>query len=117
MKKKGFTLEEYVPGGRFLLTSFSSHRKQLEQRFRQFTLAYQAAFEKQLGEVEKLESTLVKSKQKEEVTKNLYAATNAATKELEFLAFYVKRAKLDLTILTGVRKNLKTVTLRVLARS
>lgn len=107
MKKKGFTLEEYLPGGRFLFKSFSRDRKLLELRFRQFTPAYLAEFEKRLDRIDKLESTLVKSKETEQVTVRLYESTNFITKELEFLAFYLKRAKLDLTILSGVRKDVR----------
>lgn len=107
MKNRRFTLEEYVPGGKFLLVSFRRDRKELEQRFRQFTAVYLSDFEKQLGKVDELESTLVKSKEKEQVTNKLYLETNETTKELEFLAFYVKRAKLDVKFLSGVRKDLR----------
>lgn len=107
MKNRRFTLEEYLPGGRFLLKSFRRDRVALAKRFRQFTAVYEDDFERQLDRLDTLESRFVKSNESKDVTSQLYLATNATTKELKFLAFYVKKAKLDVKVLSGVRKDLR----------
>ncbi|MFY0483837.1 hypothetical protein ACI6PS_14660 [Flavobacterium sp. PLA-1-15] len=107
MKKRGFTLEEYVPGGTFLLTSFKLHLKLMEVRFRELTPAYEAAFEAQLAKVDVLESSLVKTERQKQVTQKLYLETGATTADLEYLAYYLRRAKLGVKVLSAVRKDLK----------
>jgi len=99
-------IEEYLPTGSFLKTSFSRDRAELEEDFSEFTPEYEAAFETQLQTVAKLEDLLVLTDEQKAVTKSLYLATAAVNKELNILAFHFKRAKLDTKPLTEVKKEL-----------
>lgn len=107
MKNAKMRLEEYVPGGKFLLGSFKKHRPLMVVRFRDLTADFQDAFEDQLKKLDTLESSLVKEKKQEEVTAKLYLMTNETTKELEYLAYYLRRAKLKVDVLSSTRKDLR----------
>jgi hypothetical protein len=105
---KGINLrmEEYVPTGAFLKTSFERDRVELATRFSEFTAAYLADFEAQLTKVEKLEQTLTLTEEQKSITASLYVASNVLNKDLNFLSFYFERADLDTTIITAVKKDL-----------
>lgn len=99
-------IEEYLPVGYFLKTSFSRDRAESEEDFSEFTPEYEAAFESQLLTVAKLEDLLVLTDEQKAVTKSLYLATAAVNKELNILAFHFKRAGLDTKPITAVKKDL-----------
>lgn len=107
---KGFTLrmEEYVPTGTFLKTSFTRDRADLATRFAEFTMEYEANFDAQLTKVGKLEQSLKLTEEQKQVTESLHDASDLVNKELNFLSFYFKRAKLDSSILTAVKQDLNT---------
>ena len=107
MKNAKMRLEEYVPGSRFLMKSFRKHQGVMVVRFRDLTEAYLEEFADQIKKVDKLESGLVKGKKQEQVTAKLYLLTNATTKELEYLAYYLKQAGLDVKVLSSLRKDLQ----------
>jgi hypothetical protein len=106
---KGFKLrlEEYVPAGTFLKTSFVRDRAELVTRFSEFTPDFEAEFSAQLAKVAKLEQTLKLTEEQKGVTSSLYAAADFLNKELNFLSFYFKRADLNSAILTAVKQDLK----------
>ena len=105
---KGFKLrmEEYVPTGTFLKTSFTRDRAKLVTRFAEFTTEYEAAFIAQLTKVTKLEQTLKLTEKQKKVTETLYEKADLVNKEFNFLSFYFKRADLDSSILTDVKNDL-----------
>ena len=105
---KGFALrmEEYVPTGTFLKTSFTKDRAELVTRFAEFTLEYEAAFIAQVTKVAKLEQTLKLTEKQKKVTEALYEKADLVNKEFNFLSFYFKRANLDSSILTDVKNYL-----------
>lgn len=105
-KSVKFTNEEYAPGARFLKTSFSKDRKELEAFFSEFTPEYEAAFDAQIKVVEQMESTVVQSYEKEAATKNLYAKADVMNKDLNVLSFWFLKAKLPTILLTKVKNNL-----------
>jgi len=99
-------IEEYLPVGSFLETSFSRDRAELEEDFSEFTETYENDFKNQLHIVSELEDSLVLTEEQKGVTKSLYAASGAMSKELNVLAFHFKRAKLDTKIITKAKKDL-----------
>lgn len=105
---KGFKLrmEEYVPTGTFLKTSFTKDRAELATRFAEFTTEYEVAFIEQLTKVAKLEQTLKLTEKQKKVTETLYEKADLVNKEFNFLSFYFKRAGLDSSILTDVKNDL-----------
>lgn len=105
---KGFYLrmEEYVPTGTFLKTSFTRDRAELASRFAEFTTEFETNFDAQLSTVAKLEQTLKLTEEQKQVTVTLYEAADLLNKELNFLSFYFKRAGLDSSILTVVKRDL-----------
>lgn len=105
---KGIKLnkEEYVPAGTFLTDSFSRDRVELATRFSEFSTAYETAFKAQVTKVKSLEQGVVKTEQQKAVTDSLYDASDAVNKELNFVAFYLDRAKLDTKLLSKVKKDL-----------
>ena len=106
---QGFRLriEEYVPAGTFLKTSFSRDRAELATRFSEFTPAFEAEFQDQLQKVDQLEQTLKLTKEQKKVTITLYEQADVLNSELNFLAFYFKRAGLDNAILSQVKRDLR----------
>jgi hypothetical protein len=106
---KGIKLkqEEYVPAGNFLKTSFARDRAELLKRFSEFTTEYESGFETQLTKVGKLEQTLKLTEEQKGVTVSLYQASDLVNKEMNFLSFYFKRANLDSSLVSDVKKDLK----------
>ena len=101
-------IEEYLPTGLFLETSFSRDRAELEANFSEFTPGYLADFQNQLAIVSRLEDSLVLTQEQKGVTQSLYIAKDAMNKELNILSFHFKSAKLDTKIITKVKKDLGT---------
>ncbi|MEO8517397.1 MAG: hypothetical protein ABI426_11655, partial [Flavobacterium sp.] len=101
-------MEEYVPAGTFLKTSFVRDRAELVTRFSEFTAEFENEFETQLNTVSQLEQTLKLTKDQKRITANLYEASDALSKELNFLSFYFKRAELETDILVQVKSDLRT---------
>jgi len=101
-------VEEYLPVGSFLETSFSRDRAELEEDFSEFTETYENEFKDQLKVVSRLEDSLVLTDEQKDVTKSLYVATKAMNKELNVLSFHFKRAKLDTKIISKAKKDLAT---------
>ncbi|WP_445711921.1 hypothetical protein [Flavobacterium sp.] len=99
-------MEEYVPTGAFLKTSFERDRAELATRFSEFTPEFLLDFKAQLTKVEKLESTLVLTEEQKGVTSSLYEASTVLNKDLNFLSFYFERAGLDTASITAVKKKL-----------
>lgn len=99
-------MEEYVPTGAFLKTSFERDRAELATRFSELTPEFLLDFEAQLTKVEKLESTLILTEEQKGVTSSLYEASTVLNKDLNFLSFYFERAGLDTASITAVKKKL-----------
>lgn len=107
--KRGVKLrmEEYVPTGIFLRTSFVRDRAELAVRFSEFTAEFEAEFVAQLTKVSKLEQTLKLTKEQKLITISLYEQADVLNNDLNFLSFYFKRAGLDSDILSQIKSNLK----------
>lgn len=101
-------IEEYLPTGSFLETSFSRDRAELESDFSEFTPGYLAEFQNQLAVVSRLEDSLVLTQEQKGVTQSLYVAKDAMNKELNILSFHFKRAKLDTKMISKAKKDLST---------
>lgn len=99
-------IEEYVPAASFLKTSFVRDRAELSGRFSEFTVGYETEFVNQLLVVKNLEQALVLTEEQKEVTKGLYVSAELLNKELNFVSFYFKRAQLDGSVLTKVKRDL-----------
>lgn len=99
-------IEEYLPTGAFLETSFSRDRSELEANFSEFTPGYLADFQNQLAIVSRLEDSLVLTQEQKGVTQSLYIAKDAMNKELNILSFHFKRAKLDTKAISKAKKDL-----------
>lgn len=107
---KSFKLrvEEYLPAGSFLAISFTRDRAELEQTFKEFTPAYLQAFSNQIATVATLESALVLTESQKLVTQNLYQEKDMLNKQLNFLAYYFKRANLGTVAIRAIKKDLRT---------
>jgi hypothetical protein len=57
--------------------------------------------------VSKLEQTLKLSEEQKGVTVSLYEASDVVNKEMNFLSFYFNRAKLDSSLVSAVKNDLK----------
>ncbi len=99
-------MEEYVPAGTFLKTSFQRDRAELATRFSEFTPAYLTDFEAQLTKVSKLEQTITLTEEQKGVTASLYEVSNGLNKDLNFLSFYFERAGIDTAMITAIKKDL-----------
>jgi hypothetical protein len=98
--------EEYVPAAIFLKKSFERDRLDLVTRFSEFTPEYLSGFDAQLTKVDTLEAPFKVTEAQKKVTENLFTAANLVSKELNFLSFYFKRAKLDTAILTKIKNDI-----------
>jgi hypothetical protein len=101
-----FRMEEYYPGGSFLKASFERDRVELSGRFSEFTAPYLAGFIAKLGEVKVLEQSVILTEDQKDSTKELYAEAAELNGELNFLSFYFKRAGLESTLVSAVKKDL-----------
>lgn len=101
-------IEEYLPAGSFLETSFSRDRAEFEQTFSEFTSAYLEAFRNQLEVIEALEDRLVLTQEQKEVTQSLYLAKDEMNKQLNILSLHFKKSKLDTKIITAAKKDLRS---------
>ncbi len=100
-------LEEYVPAGTFLRTSFVRDRAELATRFSEFTAEFEAEFDAQLTKVDKLEQSLKLTKEQKLITISLYEQADVLNNDLNFLSFYFKRAGLESDILPQIKRDLK----------
>ncbi|WP_300569726.1 hypothetical protein [Flavobacterium sp.] len=100
-------MEEYVPAGNFLKTSFVRDRVELTTRFSEFTDDFEAEFLAQLVKVDTLEQTLKLTKEQKQMTLSLYEAADVLNKELNFLIFYFKRAGLESDLLSQLKSDLR----------
>ncbi|MGH2666353.1 hypothetical protein [Flavobacterium sp.] len=100
-------IEEYVPMGTFLKASFVRDRTELATRFSEFTAEYEEEFTTQLEKVDQLEQSLKLTNEQKKVTQSLYEQADALNNELNFLSFYFKRAALDTSNLSQLKKDLR----------
>lgn len=100
-------MEEYVPAGTFLKTSFARDRAELSTRFSEFTANFELEFTAQLSKVDTLEQTLKLTKEQKQMTLSLYEAADALNKELSFLTFYFKGAGLENDVLIQLKYDLR----------
>jgi hypothetical protein len=95
--------EEYLPAATFLKESFERDRVDLVKRFSEFTPEYAVAFNSQVDKVDTLEAPYKLTEEQKKVTENLYLTADELSKELNFLSFYFKRAKLSPTLVTEIK--------------
>lgn len=98
--------EEYTTLGDFIRTSFVRDQSGILLRFSKMNAAYLAAFTAKLTEVKTLESGLVLSEQQKNVTASLYAEATIVNEDLNFLISYLKRAKLNTTEVSKLKRDL-----------
>lgn len=99
-------VEEYYPGGSFLLKSFERDREELAVRFAGFTVDYLAGFVAKLVQIKKLEQSITLTEDQKDSTEELYALSGELNTELNYLTFYFKKANLDSAIVSAVKKDL-----------
>jgi len=106
---KGFAFRqsEIVPAASFVMSSFSRDREELETRFSEFTTGYAKSFGDQRNLVDGLEQGLSMTQEQKATTESLYAKADELDRELNFVAFYFKRAQLDGKLISGVKKVLR----------
>ena len=98
--------EEYTPLGDFIRTSFVRDQAAIAVRFPKMNAAYLTAFTAKLTEVKILESGLVLTEQQKNATASLYAEADVVNEDLNFLNSYLKRAKLNTTEVSKLKKDL-----------
>ena len=98
--------EEYTTLGDFIRTSFVRDQAAILVRFPKMNAAYLTAFTAKLTEVKTLESGLVLTEQQKNATASLYAEADIVNEDLNFLISYLKRAKLNTTEVSKLKRDL-----------
>jgi hypothetical protein len=98
--------EEYTTLGDFIRTSFVRDQPAILVRFPKMNAAYLTAFTAKLTEVKTLESGLVLTEQQKNATASLYAEATVVNEDLNFLISYLKRAKLNTTEVSKLKRYL-----------
>lgn len=98
--------EEYTTLGDFIRTSFVRDQAAIALRYPKLNAAFATAFSAKLTEVKTLESGLVLTEQQKNATASLYAEADVVNDDLNFLNSYLKRAKLNTTEVSKLKKDL-----------
>ncbi len=100
-------IEEYVPVGQFLFASFSRDREELVTRFSEFSPEYLNGFEQQIKFIKQLEQSIQLSDEQKKTMYALFITADMLGSDLDFLSFYFKRAALDSSLISKIKKNLR----------
>ena len=100
-------IEEYIPVGQFLLASFSRDREELVTRFSEFNSEYLSGFEQQIKFIRQLEQSIQLSDEQKKAMHALFITADILASDLDFLSFYFKRAALDSSLISRIKKNLR----------
>lgn len=100
--------EEYTTLGDFIRTSFVRDQVAILVRFSKMNATFATAFTAKLTEVKTLESGLVLTEQQKNATASLYAEADIVNEDLNFLISYLKRAKLNTTEVSKLKRDLST---------
>ncbi len=100
--------EEYSTLADFMLPSFTRDLPTFQQRFPKFNNTFLQEFVAKNTLIKTLQSGLVITEQQKNATASLYLESNELNTELNFVKTYFQDANLNFTIVTDIKKDLRS---------